>query len=571
MSNILKKIIGSVPLLTLSLILVSLFSTPFTQALEGNDSNTKLLLHMDGADDGTVFTDSASGATETHTVTRINTVTKTGTKKFGTTSAYFDGDGDWLTIPASDDWAIGTDDFTLDFWIKRSSHTGNVEFPIAQIDDNGWEFGQFQVMIFPDGSLKISLNSGGGMTHTVASTTLITDTDWHHIALVRDKSYLRMFIDGVNEQSIGLSNGLSFYVSDADLSIGRVRMAGMDLGFFDGYIDEFRMSKNTARWISDFTPPTVAYSEDSWTAENYAIGGSTGWAEFTFTPPQDIPTGGRIMFMIPDEFSMIADADLTDDITTFTADGVDVTGNINTATLTTATGNIININLGTAIDRDEEIILRFDSSIFGTNPSEAGQYAIAISTHNSEGTTVDYGYAMANISNTADVTLAVQEAIIVTLDGTSINLNVDPSVNDGKDFSQKSVLEGKTNAQGGYRIQAKLADGNDGSTAQLYNSDTGDFINTGNALNDENRLGYIGYNASETKTQAQLESDASSAASFGNSAGDLLTYEGAGSYVETLDVTNSQYHTIYYTLNVDYLTPAGDYTGTITYTAVPSF
>lgn len=330
---------------------------------------------------------------------------------------------------------------------------------------------------------------------------------------------------------------------------------------------------NTIIWTYHFTTFGNMSSVTRYTAESYVPGGATGWAQFQFTPASNIPADGTIMFMIPDEFGMVADGDLIGDLTTFTVEGDDATDRIATATLTVATGNIIKITLDTEIAGGEEIIVRFDDSVFTTNPVEPGQYAIALSTLDENGATIEFGYVMTDISNYVDLSLSVQEALILTLDSTVVNLNVDPAVNNGKDFSQKTLLQGKTNAQDGYVIQAKLEDSKDGSTAALYNSDTNTFITSGNALSTPNRLGYVAYNADVSKTQTELESEASSGAStFSNTDTNLVPYTGVpGEYLETTGVTNSQYHTIYYALYVDFLTTAGTYTGTVTYTAVPSF
>ena len=95
--------------------------TNFTQVTLASQADltqyTKLLLHCDGTNGGTTFTDSSPSG---HTVTAQGaTHTDTTIKKFGTASAQFGGDGtgDDLTIPDSSDWDIGTGDFTFDCWV----------------------------------------------------------------------------------------------------------------------------------------------------------------------------------------------------------------------------------------------------------------------------------------------------------------------------------------------------------------------------------------------------------------------------------------------------------------------
>ena len=83
-----------------------------------SDANTMLLLHMDGANDGTTFTDSSSN---THTVTASGGAhTDTGTKKIGTASAEF------ITTPANkltvtyNAMFSTTGNFTWEFWYKST-------------------------------------------------------------------------------------------------------------------------------------------------------------------------------------------------------------------------------------------------------------------------------------------------------------------------------------------------------------------------------------------------------------------------------------------------------------------
>src|SRR5690606_37647124 len=84
--------------------------------LTDTDPYTVLLMHMDGSDNGTTFTDECGKTVTAHG----DVCTKTAEKKFGTASAYFDGNGDYLSVPASEDFNFGAGDFTIDLWVKRS-------------------------------------------------------------------------------------------------------------------------------------------------------------------------------------------------------------------------------------------------------------------------------------------------------------------------------------------------------------------------------------------------------------------------------------------------------------------
>ena len=83
------------------------------------DEETVLLLHLDGTDNSTTDADFVDSSRAGHAVTQEGNAKLENTeKKFGDTSAYFDGSGDYLKFSDSSDWDFGTGDFTVDFWIR---------------------------------------------------------------------------------------------------------------------------------------------------------------------------------------------------------------------------------------------------------------------------------------------------------------------------------------------------------------------------------------------------------------------------------------------------------------------
>jgi hypothetical protein len=91
---------------------------------------------------------------------------------------------------------------------------------------------------------------------TVLSTSTFTATGWHHVAVVRTGDILRMFINGVQEGGDVAKSG-AMDNSTGALSVGRWGEANSQ--YWNGWIDEVRISKGIARWTAGFTPPTEAY------------------------------------------------------------------------------------------------------------------------------------------------------------------------------------------------------------------------------------------------------------------------------------------------------------------------
>ena len=221
-------------------------------------ADAKLLLHSDGADASTTFTDSSDSA---HTVTAVgNAQLDTAQFKFGTASGLFDGTGDYLTVPDSADWDFGTADFTIDFWV-RFSVVGSAGF----IDRNS--------------TTDFTVNyNGANLVFQIGSSAVVTQAwspsadTWYHIAAVRSGTDCLLFVDGTQLGSTG-TNSTNINSAEA-LNIGRV---SNNTGLFNGWMDEIRIVKGSAVWTSNFSVAVNPYeleTSNSWKVNNSI---SSGW------------------------------------------------------------------------------------------------------------------------------------------------------------------------------------------------------------------------------------------------------------------------------------------------------
>jgi hypothetical protein len=228
---------------------------------DGLDSNTVLMLHCDGADSGTTFTDSSDSA---HTVTATgNAHTDTTVKKFGTASGQFDGTGDYLSLADSADWNFGAGDFTIEFYLRHASLTGNQGYMGQEKGgsaEQGWYFYKHNGGVVDDGFIFRWRNTDGDRVGYEWSETEmdIVAGAWYHVALVRYGTRLTLYLDGqeqqirVTEVAIGETT-----LNDCDgvLTLGR-DSNDADL---NGYLDEIRFSKGVARYTQNFAPPGSAF------------------------------------------------------------------------------------------------------------------------------------------------------------------------------------------------------------------------------------------------------------------------------------------------------------------------
>src|SRR3990172_3595739 len=278
------------------------------------DSYTKLLIHGDSIGDATGKTVTAYG--DVAVVNAGKTVTTNGNAqidtaqgKFGGTSGLFDGSGDYLTVPDSDDWSFGSENFTIDFWVRWNSlpASGNIqEFLGHRTDFNN----DVDFRIWNDsGTYRLGIigKSGGIDYINLQGAASLSINTWYHIAFVRSGSNTTIYLDGTSIATVSSSytyadyTGL-LYIADHPDHLFNVNKE------FNGWLDELRISKGIARWTSDFTPTTEAYTSDNCTKLLLHFDGSDGSTSFTDSS-RDHFKGKAISFDGSGDYLPLADSD----------------------------------------------------------------------------------------------------------------------------------------------------------------------------------------------------------------------------------------------------------------------
>jgi hypothetical protein len=227
---------------------------------DGNDSYTKVLLGFDGADAGTTITDVAVGGSAHSWSAAGNANTDTAQSKFGGTSLACDGTGDYVTCADHADFTLGSSDFTIDCWFYVNA-AGGTQLLLAGQSDNlaTASSTSFYIERRSSNNAIRFIAFQGGLNVDVESTTTFTNavnTGWHHLAVVRNGTSLKLYIDGTLENSDTLTGAVND--SSNNLSVGR--LGELTSSTWNGWIDEFRISVGIARWTANFTPPTVPHS-----------------------------------------------------------------------------------------------------------------------------------------------------------------------------------------------------------------------------------------------------------------------------------------------------------------------
>jgi hypothetical protein len=216
---------------------------PSVVGVDPDFASVSLLLHMDGSNGSTTFTDSSSNAL---TITPNGGVQiSTAQSKFGGTSALLDNDSKFLGIPSGSLFQF-PGDFTVECFVYPTAFSQLL---------SAIEIGEYT-----DGVLIRAWSSTTG-TVFVNNTSLGSASDfisvntWHHLALTRQGTSVKYFINGTERLTATVSGTVNS--TAAASRIGKINVANNQ--GMRGYVDEVRVTKGVARYTANFTPPTAPF------------------------------------------------------------------------------------------------------------------------------------------------------------------------------------------------------------------------------------------------------------------------------------------------------------------------
>jgi hypothetical protein len=175
-------------------------------------------------------------------------------------SAYFDGQGDFISNTASSRFNVSTNgfyDFTIEAWVYqtfRSPITPNggrdiIWDPRSAEDSSGPIF----AITGTTGQLEISSNTQAQSAARHRSNSIIDLNTWNHIAFVRQSNVLYYYINGVKDANTFL---LNIPYSAQTPKIGGTSIGTANNFNFQGFISNFRFTKD-AVYSNNFVVPST--------------------------------------------------------------------------------------------------------------------------------------------------------------------------------------------------------------------------------------------------------------------------------------------------------------------------
>lgn len=171
-------------------------------------------------------------------------------------SGYFDGTGDYISIPDSNAFYL-TGDFTVECWVWINNGTNSVQDIFCQRSGLGtgtvfaitYNGGVYQQWFWVDGTGITTVNTGN----------TITPNSWIHLAWTRSGNTVRSFINGTLNQTVTYAGTPSDVA--APMLLGNDSQVGTQ-GYV-GYISNARITKGQALYTASFTPSTTPLTTTS--------------------------------------------------------------------------------------------------------------------------------------------------------------------------------------------------------------------------------------------------------------------------------------------------------------------
>lgn len=206
------------------------------------------LLHFDGD-----FTDESGLGTYTKSATGDVSFSSEG--YFGDCVAFGTGTASYVTTDNLSAWNFGNQDFTLEVFLYLTKPLANQE---SLMGIYGRPYNESTFVWGYTSAVGLLFDFRAGNTYIAGPryAGAIPANQWLHLAVTREGSVFRMFLNGVLVATSTSTATLNYPGTPLKIGGGVNDNAYTS---FQGRVDELRITKGVARYTENFTPPTEPF------------------------------------------------------------------------------------------------------------------------------------------------------------------------------------------------------------------------------------------------------------------------------------------------------------------------
>ena len=181
--------------------------------------------------------------------------------------ANFFNSSNWLTVPYSNAFDFGSDNWTIEMWLKRFGDATDQFFYAHREND---DYGPFVLGLTTENTLYILASIGIGTWSMATGGNLVVPYNtWTHVAAVRNGSVFTTYVNGVQDYTrTGLSGAMA--TTTSRIAIGSGGATNGNNRYY-GYISNLRVVKGSALYTSNFTPSTTALTRQDEAGPNTTV------------------------------------------------------------------------------------------------------------------------------------------------------------------------------------------------------------------------------------------------------------------------------------------------------------
>lgn len=212
------------------------------------------MAHFEDATSSSTYLNSATGKGTT-IANSANTATSASQFKWPPRSlSVINAANSGARAPTSTDYAFGTSDWTLEFWLYPVSLSVRRDSTRIYFDMRNSSLTAAWVVTLASGNNSTgNLNFFANGANRITSTSVLTAAVWQHVALCRNSGTTRLFVSGSQV-------GSDFTDSNTYVSVPlSVSFAGNSAGSCDNFFQDLRITNGVGRYTTNFSVPTAPF------------------------------------------------------------------------------------------------------------------------------------------------------------------------------------------------------------------------------------------------------------------------------------------------------------------------
>lgn len=223
-------------------------------------NSVKLLLPLDGENNSTTIVDKSK--TPNAITASGDAIISTAQSKFGGSSLKLNGSSAFVETPYISQFDPATNDWTFEAFLYCLGYNSSSSSTICGTyswaseggtNNAGWQIGLSQT------SGLITFGWGNNSWDSVLNTTTALPLNqWKHLALCKYGSVWTFYLDGISIGNATYATSITY--PKTKLKIGSNYHSSFgNYYFYNGYVDDLRLTAGVSRYTSNFTPPAAPF------------------------------------------------------------------------------------------------------------------------------------------------------------------------------------------------------------------------------------------------------------------------------------------------------------------------